>query len=73
MTDAEERALNLFIEMVAELNDAQEAIERGLKSGDVAKVAFSNWYNVWTDTFRCGESQESLNELALELVSSLQE
>lgn len=73
MTDAEERALNLFIRMVAEFNDAQEEIDRHLKLEDWAAVIIANQLNAWTNNLRAGESQESLNELALELVGSLQE
>ena len=73
MTDVEERALNLFITMVAEFNDAQKIIDSKLKSGDKAQVAVATWLNDWTSDLRCGESQESLNELALQLVASLKE
>lgn len=73
MTDAEERALNLFVKMVAEFNNAQEIIDQELKGGDKARIAIANQMNIWTSTLRCDEPQELLNELALELVSSLQE
>lgn len=69
MTQEEEHALNLFIKIVAELNDAQETIARKLKSDDWAEVVVARQLNAWTNDLRAGESQESLNELVLQLVA----
>ncbi len=73
MTDAEERALNLFIRIVAEFNSAQEIIDLELREGNKFRAAIAGQMNIWTASLRCDESQEALNELALELVTSLKE
>ena len=68
MTHEEEHAIQLFIKMVAELNDSQEELDKYKSTGNVADLRMVNVLSKFIDTFRAGETQEDLNALVLTLV-----
>lgn len=69
MTDKEDNALTIFCRMVAEMNDAQAFVDSMLSDGTQEDKALGNLLDGWLETLRCGESQEYLNELVLELIA----
>lgn len=69
MTDKEDNALTIFCRMVAEMNDAQMLVDSMLLEGTQEDKALGNLLDGWLETLRCGETQDSLNELVMEIVT----
>ena len=68
MTEQEDHALSLFIQIVAELNDAQEMLNIEMRCGDVGQRVLAKILSNWMESLRGGASQEYLNELAMVLI-----
>jgi len=68
MTPQEDEALNVFICMVAELNDMQKLIDSLMNADHIRDKRMGSWLSEWVDTLRAGHSQEYLNELVLAII-----